>query len=111
MGDKSNERKYRIGIILSSIKLSNSEDRVIFEEKLTLEIMEKFNISLRTAKSYLTDLEIRGAIVRYAGEVWDKEAWDRIGNILTENRTLKDPEEELMLREKALRIKDEDIKL
>jgi len=107
MGDKSRERKYRIDVILFSIRKANSNDKIVSEEKLILEIVKNFNVSPRTAKIYLNELELKRAIVRYAGEVWDKDFWDKAGNILTEKLTLEDPEDKLMETERRKRLKEE----
>lgn len=105
---KAKERRYRVEVVLSSIKTANELGKVISEEKLILEIIDKFGVSVRTAKTYLNELELRNSIVRYAGEVWSRDYWDEAGDILTKNRTLRDTEQDLMLDERKQRFKEED---
>jgi len=120
MGDKSEQRKWRIGILKTAITQANSINKIVFEEKLIVEAMDKFNVSARTIKEYLNELEMKNILVRYKGEVWEKETWDKMGNILTERKLtdengiisinpspLKDDENNAMLEEKEKRIKDE----
>jgi len=102
---KSSERRWRISVILTSITNANKNNRIVSEEKLVLEAMDQFGISIRTAKMYLNELEMRNSIVRYAGEVWTKQKWDQAGNILTEGIKLIDSESSLMEEEKKERAR------
>ena len=106
-------------MIQSSINKANELGKIISEEKLIVEILQQFNVSSRTAKEYLKELEIRNTIVRFKGEVWNKFHWEKMGNILTERTItdengnsfpnpspLHDEEHDQMIKEKKERIKD-----
>ena len=72
------ERAYRIKALLNAIQQVNDRGKIALEGKLIAHFSYEYHVGERYVKEYLKILELSEKIIRHQGNIWTKEAYDKI---------------------------------